>query len=434
MFNDFRWGGISVRGLIRTLLPDVWMSVAMMIITYLAVGAAGTLMYSPEYEVAGVVAVYPDDKMAAADSSADRMDTAATVSGVLSGEAFQSGFKELLDDSEERTISSSCLSNTNLLTIKVVSTSAKDACDTYHAFIEYYNNEAAYLTGNGILNVVVPPEIPLEPSNSSEILNYRLLLTLFMGFAVLAFLAFLYVVSKTYKTVGSVQRQYKDARFFLIPEAPAGKLGSAARRKKMQGQRTAAIRKMAEELRQLLRARDGKSVLITSSSKNEGTEEFVCALGDELASLGRTVLLIEADFENTGLSGRRKDEADLPEQGLLDALGGRCSVKDVCVRDTGKNILTAYAGVLNESGDEQYRYTPDDVKRVMEEAKNLADIVLVSSGVWGGAEDGRIWNSESDYSLAVCAPGKAGFFAEDRLITDLSKGRSEFAGIVLNGV
>ena len=145
------------------------------------------------------------------------------------------------------------------------------------------------------------------------------------------------------------------------------------------------------------------------------------------------VLLVEADFEDTGLTKTIGKDGNLPDNGILDVLGEKCSLKDVSVRKNEKNILTAYSGLRNEQEDSHYTYTPEDVKRVMAEAKNLADFVLIDVGVWGGAGDGRIWNTESDFSLAVCAPEKAEFKAEDRMIEDLSNGQSDFAGIVLNG-
>ena len=433
MFNDFRWGGISVRGFIRALLPDVWMVIAIMIITYLAIGVLGSLTYSPEYEASTIVAVYPDNILSPTDTSADRMDTAAAVNGVLSSKAFQSGLENLLDDSKKRTISSSYLPNTNLLTITVRSPSAKDAYDTIGILINYYNSMAEYLTGGGVLETVVRPEIPLKPANSSKLLDYRLLLTLFMGFAMGAFLSFLYLIRKTYKTAGSVERAYKDVRFFRIPKAPAGRIGFAGRRKKMTALRQSAVRKTAEELRQMIWVLSGKTILITSGAKGERNSDFACELADAFESLGKSVLLVEADFEDTGLTKTIGKDGNLPDNGILDVLGEKCSLKDVSVRKNEKNILTAYSGLRNEQEDSHYTYTPEDVKRVMAEAKNLADFVLIDVGVWGGAGDGRIWNTESDFSLAVCAPEKAEFKAEDRMIEDLSNGQSDFAGIVLNG-
>ena len=433
MFNGFRWGGISVRGLIRTLLPDVWMVIAVMIIAYLAIGIVGPLAYTPEYEVNTIAAVYPDNTLSPADSSSERIDAASAVNGVLGSSAFREGLEELLGDSEERVFENACVSNTNLLSITVRSSTAEDAYNSSRTLIGYYNEMAGRLTGNEVIEIVVQPEIPEEPSNSPLLLNYRLLLTLFLGFATGAFLVFLYLIRRTYKTAGSVQRQYKDARYFLIPEAPAGKIGFAKRKQKKKALRQNAVRKTAEELRQMLHALGGKSILIASCAREEGTAEFACELADALESLGRSVLVVETDFGDSGLTKKAEKDGDLPEQGILDVLLGRCSVKDVCVKHAEKNILTAFAGLWNAHEDSQFSYSPEDAKRVMEEAGSLADIVLVDSGVWGGAGDGKIWNSFSDYSLALCAPDRAEFFAEDQLIADLSNGPSDFTGIVLNG-
>ena len=364
MFNGFRWGGISVRGLIRTLLPDVWMVIAAMIITYLAIGIVGPLAYTPEYEVNTIAAVYPDNKLSAADSSSDRIDAAAAVNGVLGSSAFREGLEELLGESEDRTFENFCVKNTNLVSITVRSSSAEDAYNSIRTLIDYYNEMAGRLTGNGVMEIVEQPKIPEEPSNSPLLLNYRLLLTLFMGFATGAFLVFLYMIRKTYKTAGAVQRQYKDARFFLIPGAPTGKFGFAGRRQKRKALRQNALGITAEELRQMLHALGGKSILISSCAKEEGTAEFACELAEELESSGRSVLLLEADFDTAGLTKKLEKEGNLPEQGILDVLLGRCSVKDVCVRHNEKNILTAYAGLWNAHEDSQFSYTPEDAERV----------------------------------------------------------------------
>ena len=183
----------------------------------------------------------------------------------------------------------------------------------------------------------------------------------------------------------------------------------------------------------MIQVLSGKTILITSGAKAERNSDFACELADAFESLGKSVLLVEADFEDTGLTKTIGKDGNLPDNGILDVLGGKCSLKDVSVRKNEKNILTAYSGLRNEQEDSHYTYTPEDVKRVMAEAKNLADFVLIDVGVWGGAGDGRIWNTESDFSLAVCAPEKAEFKTEDRMIEDLSNGQSDFAGIVLNG-
>ena len=157
MFNGFRWGGISVRGLIRTLLPDVWMVIAAMIITYLAIGIVGPLAYTPEYEVNTIAAVYPDNKLSAADSSSDRIDAAAAANGVLGSSAFREGLEELLGESEDRTFENFCVKNTNLVSITVRSSSAEDAYNSIRTLIDYYNEMAGRLTGNGVMEIVEQP-------------------------------------------------------------------------------------------------------------------------------------------------------------------------------------------------------------------------------------------------------------------------------------
>ena len=69
MSNEFHWGGINGKSLCKAVLSDIWMVFAAMIISYLGIGMAGNMMYTPSYTSSSVVAVYPFNRMYTLEAS-----------------------------------------------------------------------------------------------------------------------------------------------------------------------------------------------------------------------------------------------------------------------------------------------------------------------------------------------------------------------------
>ena len=363
MSNDLRWGGIGVKSLLKAVLSDIWTVFAVVVIAWLGIGIVGNMRYTPSYTSSTVVAVYPFNKISTPEASSDSLETVGAVSQVFNSGMFTTGLRERLTEPVDFYLYSQQIEGTYLLKLSVSAGDPADAYRTLRTALSYYEEISAHLVGDSQLEILTEPEFPTVASGESKILKNRTLLSLFAGFAMGCFLILMYVIRKTYKSSSAIQGWYKDVQFFWVRKPDS-------------------MRKTALELMQMLRAKDHRSVFVTSALPGEGKSKITAALAKELEDYGKSVIIMETDTVETG----------------------------------------------NDFSD-----TVKDVEKKLEEAKELADIVIVDGCAWAGSGDVRIWKEAADTTLAVCRQDKADFDAIDRMMADLQGNGPEFLGCVLNG-
>ena len=86
-----------------------------------------------------------------------------------------------------------------------------------------------------------------------------------------------------------------------------------------------------------------------------------------------------------------------------------------------------------DSTDEDVSYSADDVRRVLDDCLDGADIVLVNGTEWYPSHYAQIWEEAVSASIALCKQDDADFFKVDKMLSDLQKGDTCFAGCVLVG-
>ena len=443
MSNDFHWGGISVKGLCKAVLSDIWMVFAVMIIAYVGLGIAGNAMYTPSYTSSSYVAVYPFNHMYTLEASSNALATVSAANEVLNSDMFSTGLKERLAEPEDAYLYSQQINGSYILKLSASGSTPENAYKTLRTALDYYGEISPHLVGNNHLEILSEPDFPLSPSNDSRILKNRLILTLFAGFATGCLLVLLYVMRKTYKTTSAICRSYQNVQFFTVRSSARDHRSRKDKKKSGSEPNQESTRKTALELLLMLRAKNDRSVLVTSAAPREGKTEITFSLAREMAGFGKSVLITVIDPEAAGIQGLPdlpdnvqevalsyllQDGAD-PAHVAADLPGGKMKV----ILATGKNT------------QDEFHYTVKDVEQFLEKAEKLADIVLVDGCVWTGSRDEQIWKKAVDAPLAVCRQDQADFHAINRMMTDLQEGnhqrkenrrgggQSDFLGCVLYG-
>ena len=449
MSNELHWGGINGKGLFKAVVSDIWMVFAVMIITFLGLGIAGNMMYTPSYTSYADVAVYPLNQMYTLEASSSALETVSAVNEVINSEMFRTGLENRLAEPADFSLYCQQIDRTFILMLAVTSSSPENAYLILRAALDYFEEISSQLVGDSRLEILSEPDFPLSASNSSGILKYRPLLTVFMGFAAAGFLVLMYAMRKTYKSSSAIQRCYKNVRFFRVEASAAGKRGRRNKRRSGSVTNQETMRKTALEVLQMLRAKKGSSIFVTSATHNEGKTEVTISLARELAGSGKSVLILETDSENTDIPGDFGLLDVLPEHTLsallqygaagswrrtgytLSALleDGAAPESAAAVRDRSVKVIFAN----NNTQDDSVPYMPEDVKKILEQVEKLVDVILVDGCVWTGAGDDWIWKEAADTSLAVCRQDKADFYAIDRMMTDLQENEPGFLGCVLYG-
>ena len=278
-----------------------------------------------------------------------------------------------------------------------------------------------------------------------------------MGFAMGGFLILRYVMRKTYKSPSAIQNSYKNVRFFRTSVVASDKHSRRNKRGSGSAENKETIRKTALEVLQMLQAKEGSSVFVTSAAHNEGKTEVTVSLAREMAGFGRTVLIVETDPENTDMT-EHFDVSDILPQNTLSVLLQDKAVPDndaaaasnqsikvmIANTDTQEDSIPFIAEDIrnqsikviianNDSQDEIIPLMAEDAKKILTQAEKLADVILVDGCVWTEFGDGQIWREAADTSLAVCGQDKADFNAIDRMMTNLQDDDPAFLGCILNG-
>ena len=383
MTEDFLWGGINIRKLCRFFIRNIGMVIAVMIITYLGLSLVDQHTYTPHYTSAAVAAVYP----ASSDYRYHTIETISNLSlktedmnSVFNSDLFQSGFHNYDPSLQDCTIKSKHVASTDLLVLHATGGSRENALKGIQAALDYYSRFSGDITGASEIKVVLGPKGPYPEPGGSKIQNHRRSLCLLSGLMMAGLLMFIYLARKTYKTERCIRRRYKDIRFFSLPfikpvsKYKKGILSKHNSRKPMK--------KLSLEIKQVLYKCNKKTLLVTSYADKEGGTAIISELAKELA-----------------------------EQEL----------KVHCIQCRPDNI------------DEDRLYSIDDVMRMLLNCQEDADVVLINGAALYPSFDVQIWHEAADASIALCRQDDADFFKVDRMLSDLQKGNTCFAGCVLYG-
>ena len=191
------------------------------------------------------------------------------------------------------------------------------------------------------------------------------------------------------------------------------------------------MKKLALEIKQVLHKCSKHSLLVASNSDKAGGAAIISALARELAKQDEHVILIGTESPQHGDASGTGSSDDTEENTLPDILQQKCTVKDAMLYS---EELNAYYIPCSADGlDENMSYSIDDARRVLLDCLEYADIVLVNGAAWHPARGAQIWQAAADAAIALYRQDDADFFEADKMLSDLQKGNTYFAGCILFG-
>lgn len=431
MSNEFHWGGINGKSLCKAVLLDIWMVFAVMVITYLSLGIVGNMRYTPSYTSSTVVAVYPFNKIYTLDDSSGALETVSAVNEVFNSEMFRIGLKERMTETTDFSLYSKQIEGTYILMLSASSSTPDDAYKTLRTALDYYREMSSHLVGDSYLEILTEPDFPTSASGDSKILKYQPLLTLFMGFVMVGFLILVYVMRRTYKSTSAIRTYYKNVRFFHVRASGSDRQSSRNKRKSGTVPNQEAMRKTSLELLQMLRTKSGNSIFVTSATPGEGKTDITVSLAKELINFGKSVLIMETDHENSEMSEYLGMSDDQPGYMISDLLQDGVDLESAVVDIPDQKIKVVFANKINTKDESPYM--TKDVKKILEQAEKLVDVILVDGCIWTGSREERIWKEATNTTLAVCRQDKADFNEIDQMMTDFQENNTGFLGCVLYG-
>ncbi len=430
MTAGFLWGGINFRKLCRYFLVNFWLVIAIMVTTYLGLGIVDKLTYTPRFTSVAVVAVYPA-------SSSYRYHSIETISGlssktkevnsVFNSDLFQSGIHNYNPSLRDCTIESTQVAYTDLLVLHANSGSPEKAFKGIRAALDYYSQISGNMTGALEIKVIFGPEAPHQVSGGSKIQNYRSRLCLLSGIMMACLILYMYLARKTYKTEKCIRKRYENVRFFSLPFIGSGSEDRMRKLSKNTSQEP--MKKLALEIKQVLQKWNNHTLLVTSFADKEGGTAIISELARELAEQDENVILIGTSSLQHGGAAELDSSDDKKKNTLMDVLQHKCTVEDAMLYREELKAHCIQSGP--DSYDEDIPYSIDDVRSLLFNCLEHADIVLVNGAAWYPSHDAQVWHEAVGASIALCRQDDAGFFEVDRMLSDLQNGDTNFVGCIL---
>ncbi len=175
---------------------------------------------------------------------------------------------------------------------------------------------------------------------------------------------------------------------------------------------------------------DIKSILITSTIKNEGKSSVSINIALSLAKLGLKVLYIDADIRKS-LIVRRFQFSDSVE-GLTSYLSGLTDIENVIYQTELENLSIIPAGKRAPNPTELLQNVK--FSQMMNDFVNYFNYIIVDTPPLGQVIDPLIVAKKCDASILVVQSNISRRKFVLKTINQLEKSGSKFLGVVLNKV
>ena len=434
--NEISLDTISADGVRRELLKNWWVIICFAVAVFFGATGLGMLTYKPVYTANAtlVVRVQGDD---AYSSLTQTTQMAAVYSEVFQSNALRNVISESIGEDVQGSIACSQIESTNLVSLSATSPTPRQAYLFIHAALENYENIAGYVFTDASLELVQEPDVPETPSNSSILLDNRLLLTVLAGAGMAALIVVLYVMRQTVKVSSHADSLLDGNIIGTIPHER--KLHRKRRKKKVviplvitspliSMAYAESVRRCASWLDNRMEAKEQQVLLFLSVLENEGKSSVLVNTAIALSELGKKVLVIDGDLRKPALYKilGRKDTKD----GLSSVLDKKQDVKEAVQYVKNGDIYACLQFVSMK--DPGRVLNSKELRSFLSEVREEYDYILVDCCPVAVSADAEVWMRLVDSVVLVVREDAADIRAINDTVDMIDKGTGDFSGFVLN--
>lgn len=173
-----------------------------------------------------------------------------------------------------------------------------------------------------------------------------------------------------------------------------------------------------------------KTILITSCYLNEGKSDIALSLAQELGSIGKKVLLLDADIRKTAYVGRLEVQDEV--KGLSQLLSGQAGLQDIIYNTNFPNMDIIFGGpsAPNPSG----LLSENIFKILIKELKDYYNYILIDTPPIGTVIDAAVIGRCCDGAVFLIQPGNVRYRDAQKAFAQLEKSGCRILGAVLNKI
>ena len=331
-------------------------------------------------------------------------------------------------------ISAQAVSNSNLITMSVVSNNPKDAKAILESAIKVYPDVARFVIGNTKFNMIDVPVEPTEPYNQP---NYtrKVAKWAFIGAAGALFLIALFALLK--KTVQKPDELKSMMSLSCLGNIPEVKFKARGKRNRQEmsilnnripyGFKESILSLMVR-LEREMDSKGAKVLLITSTIAEEGKSMTALNLAYAAASHGKNVLLIDGDLRKQNL---RRRITDKPGEGLESVIKG-FELERAVARDR-------QSGIWYLCGEKPAHRIPKilnhpKMEEIMNTCRATMDLIIIDAPPCELFEDAGILSEYADCILYVIRHDCVQKRKVLEGVSGLEESRAELLGYAFNEV
>lgn len=173
-----------------------------------------------------------------------------------------------------------------------------------------------------------------------------------------------------------------------------------------------------------------KTILFTSTMSNEGKSDTTFAVAASMGSIGKKVLLIDADIRKSVVVKRH--EISGRPNGLSQYLSGQKKLGEVIYNTNVENVDLILAGPYSPNPAELLE---DELfTALLENARELYDYIIIDTPPMLNLIDGAIIASQCDGAVIVVESGVISYRLAQKVKQQLEKSGCRILGAVLNRV
>ena len=440
---DFSIKDIDLRSLSKDILKNSVFIILAALAGFLAVTGFYTYKFEPEYtSTATLYVTTKNDGASTLSSLYLTKEMAGSFTEVFESSALKKEIaKELGVESINGSISVDFIPETNLITLKVVSDSPKNAYMIINSALNQYVNVSDYLYSNANLSVLKNPTIPQTPSNSLNYTLPRLLVAFMLACAVTGVISILSFLRPTVKKTYSAQKSLDGRIVGTIPYTRKFKLSPKNIFKKNRRKYTVlltsfelgmpfieATKRVTTIIRHAMQRKNDKVLIITSVTENEGKSTFATNMALSIIQKGYKVLLVDADLKKPALHKIfSQDKSNLLSFADITSPGVDFSKIPVKVED---NLFCVYQ--FNPIPDSSPKISHPSVEKFISYARENFDFIIIDTSPVCYTSDFEGLLKYSDAASLVVRQDWAHVGAINDVADKIHSHKKHFVGFVLN--
>ena len=443
--REIRFDYINWYTIVKDILRNLWIIILAFLTGFLGVRAYFDFTYKPEYKCSATVAINATDSGLYSFSSLNKtIEAASTFQEMFQSSYFKEKLEDITKNPVDGVISAEQIAETNLIVMSYKCDSPVEAYSMLIAVIENYNVITDYNFENMLINIISQPVVPTSPSNTISYNHYDKIAAIALSFAVLFFVVVFSYFRDTVKNESDVNSMLDTKLFSVVyheekNKTLKAKLGLSHSKDPLLITNILINYRFAETFRiaalkldYFIKAKNVKTVMITSCGENEGKSTASVNLALSMAKMGRKTLLVDADLRKPAVYKFFNNQYNDKLQGLGEVIRGNIAINNAIIKEPN-------TGLYIMCGKQKYRNSSEMIstKRFelfVESLKDQFDVIIFDTAPTSLVSDAEIISGYIDAALIVVRQDIAPVPEINDMIEMLSQSGTTVEGCIFNDV